>query len=199
MSTCPHVTESHVFDFTAFLRDVCADMIARLPELKHIELSRVAFSFVRSRKRTTHGTQATLTPMRFEGGASSGIVDGQRFTVDPLRTVDGRDVLYLFHAYVPRFLDLSCEEKLITILHELWHISPQFNGDLRRFPGRNYVHSNSEAAYDRLMLEFAQRWRAQEPKQQLIEVLSLDSARLQERYGRVVGYRIAMPRLVPVG
>ena len=191
-------TESKVFDLTGFLRDVCADVVARLPEFAHVELSRVAFSFVRARSRTAHGTQATLTPMKFEGGASVGMVNGQRFTVDPLRTPDGRDVLYLFHVYMPRFFDLSCEEKLVTILHELWHISPLFNGDLRRFPGRNYVHSNSEAAYDRLMLEFVRKWYKLEPDEHLIDVLQLDSARLQREYTRVVGRRIAIPKLVPV-
>ncbi|MDC1142544.1 hypothetical protein OAU50_05600 [Planctomycetota bacterium] len=31
-------------------------------------------------------------------------------------------------------------ERLNTLIHELYHISPHFNGDLRRFPGRNEYH-----------------------------------------------------------
>ena len=38
--------------------------------------------------------------------------------------------------YLPRFCDQSLDEKLSTVMHELWHISPAFDGDIRRLPGR---------------------------------------------------------------
>ena len=60
------------FDFTAQMRRVIADMIARLPELAHIELDRVGVGFCQTRKAVQHGRQASLTPLRFAGGERIG-------------------------------------------------------------------------------------------------------------------------------
>ena len=49
---------------------------------------------------------------------------------------------------LPRFLDQTFEEKLLTVFHELFHIGPSFDGDLRRHPGRYAVHTHSKAQYD---------------------------------------------------
>ena len=57
------------FNFTSRMRLFCADAVERLPELQHIRLAQVAFSFAQTRKRTPHGLYASLTPMRFEGGS----------------------------------------------------------------------------------------------------------------------------------
>ena len=57
-----------------------------------------------------------------------------------------------------RFMDVDFEEKLVTIFHELWHVSPRFDGDLRRHPGRCYMHTGSQKDYDAQMLRLARRW-----------------------------------------
>ena len=67
-------------------------------------------------------------------------------------------MLYLLSFYLPRFCDQPCPEKLATIVHELWHIGPRFDGDLRRLAGRCYAHGHSEAVFHREMQDFARRW-----------------------------------------
>jgi hypothetical protein len=66
------------FDITRHVRYVAHDMIERLPELAHIELDRVAFAFCQARKRVRHGLFASLTPMRFASGSTSGVRRGRR-------------------------------------------------------------------------------------------------------------------------
>ena len=61
----------HRFDFTPHIRRVCDDMVARLPELAHIDMSRVAVAFCQARKPVPHGMFASLTPLRFAGGAAT--------------------------------------------------------------------------------------------------------------------------------
>ena len=56
----------------------------------------------------------------------------------------GVEMMYILKFYLPRFQNESFEEKLTTIFHELWHISGDFNGDIRRHAGRCYVHTSSE-------------------------------------------------------
>ena len=132
------------FPFTSRMRSVCEDMVSRLPQLTHIQMDRVAVSFCQTRKSVAHGLQASLTPMRFEGGERELLQDGQRWRVQQIRNEQNQEMLYLLNFYLPRFQDQPFGEKLVTILHELWHINPAFNGDLRRLPGRCYVHSASE-------------------------------------------------------
>ena len=99
--------------------------------------------------------------------------------------------------YLPRFLDLAFREKLTTIAHELLHISPQFDGDLRRFSGRCYAHSHSHRQFDVQAEQLAQRWLARGPEQSLYGFLQLDFLRLQALHGGIYGRRIAAPKLLP--
>ena len=41
-------------------------------------------------------------------------------------------------------METPFEEKLTTVFHELYHISPMFDGDIRRLEGRYHVHSHSQ-------------------------------------------------------
>ena len=76
-------------------------------------------------------------------------------------------MLYLLRFVLPRFLDLPFDEKLITIVHELWHISPKFDGDLRRFEGRCYAHGHSRKGYDEHSKKMVDRWLALNPPETL--------------------------------
>ena len=57
------------FNFSTAIEKVCRDMIVRLPEFAHIDFDRVAVSIVQARRDVSHGIYASLTPLRFEGGA----------------------------------------------------------------------------------------------------------------------------------
>jgi hypothetical protein len=185
------------FDFTGAVRVVCADMTARLPELRHVDASRVAIGLRPTRHRLPHGVYATLTPLRFAGGQDCEVRRGRRYRIQPLVNALGGDFLYLLSFYLPRFLDLSLEGKLSTIIHELWHIGPQFDGDLRRHEGRCYAHGRSQRAYDAEMDRLAQQWLAADPPAHMYEFLAADYDELRAEFGGVCGDRWPTPRLVP--
>jgi hypothetical protein len=107
-------------------------------------------------------------------------------------------MLYILSFYLPRFHDLPFREKLITILHELWHISPQFDGDLRRHAGRCHVHTRSQREYDAAMGLLADRWLAMNPCRTLFEFLERDFRQLLAEHGAIHGSRIPVPKLIPV-
>ena len=105
-------------------------------------------------------------------------------------------MLYVLNFYLPRFLDLPLEEKLITVVHELWHIGPRCDGDLRRFRGRCYAHSGSRKEYD------AQREAAGGPLAGVgsaaagLRFFALGFRQLAARHGRVYGRKVPVPKLV---
>ncbi len=184
------------FDFTSAVRVVCADMAARLPELRHVEIDRVAIGLRHARHRQPHGVYATLTPLRFAGGQVREVRRGRGFRIQPMVDRAGREFLYLLSFYLPRFLDLSLEGKLSTIVHELWHIGPQFDGDLRRHDGRCYAHGPSQRRYDAAMDRLAQQWLARDPPAHVYEFLGRNFDELHAEHGGVRGQRWPTPRLM---
>ncbi len=186
------------FDFTSRMRLLCADMIARTPELAHVDLSGVAVTFSQARKGVSWGMYASLTPLRFAGGALTTLRRGKQYQVQRIADGSGREMLYLLSFYLPRFMNLEFREKLITVFHELWHIGPRFDGDLRRHEGRCFAHTHSQAQYDREMGVFVDRWQAQTPDPQLWSFLQHSFQDLHAAAGPIYGMRVKRPKLVPV-
>ncbi|MFK7821145.1 MAG: putative metallopeptidase [Planctomycetaceae bacterium] len=184
------------FDFSGSMRDLCIDITQRHPVFQHIDMADVAVAFAQARRNVSYGLQAKLTPMRFEGGAESVFRDGEEWTVQKL-IVDGREMLYILTFYLPRFLNLSFQEKLTTVFHELYHISADFDGDIRRFGGHFYVHSHSQAEYDAQMEVYSQEYLSGRPPESLLKFLRVDFKTLQQHFGGVVGLQIPIPRLIP--
>jgi len=187
------------FDFSRQMDCLCADMAARVDLLAHVDMARVAVSFSQTRKATRHGMYASLTPMRFCGGQTHTIRGGRKWGVQRLCGPDGREMLYILNFYLPRFLDLAFREKLTTVMHELWHIGPAFDGDVRRFPGRCFVHGSSQARYDAQVERLLDRWLASQPPESSYEFLRLTFDDLTARYGRIFGKKVPAPKLLRVG
>lgn len=185
------------FDFSGAMAQLCADITSRVDELLHVDMSRVAVSFAQTRRRVLHGLQAKLTPMRFEGGSLTTRRRGRTWTVQRLFQ-DDREMLYILTFYLPRFLDQPFHEKLTTITHELYHVSPNFDGDLRRFGGRCYVHSASHKDFDRHAERLARRYLGHQPPAEMYDFLYCDFRTLQRRHGGVMGLQVPVPKLIPI-
>jgi hypothetical protein len=108
-------------------------------------------------------------------------------------------MLYVLTFCLPRFLDQPFEEKLVTVFHELFHMSPAFDGDLRRHPGRYAVHSHSKERYDAEMAKLAKAYLADHPEPELFEFLRFSSQELWDRHGGIRGVVVPRPKLLPVG
>src|SRR5262249_17964673 len=98
----------------------------------------------------------------------------------------------------PRFLDLDFNEKLVTLFHELYHISPAFDGDLRRHGGRYSIHSHSQRRYDAHMAKLAQAYLTNGSNPDLHAFRRLNFTQLPRRHSRVVGVVVPRPKIIPV-
>lgn len=186
------------FDFTFAMRLLVNDMIDRMPELAHIDMSRVAVAIVQARIDSTHGVFATLTPMRFEQGSRFTTRRGRKYCCQSLLDEHGREMLYILSFYLPRFQNMDFSEKMITIFHELWHISPDFDGDIRRHPGRCYAHSTSQKEYDEHMAVLSNKYFMKKPSPELYAFLEHDFAKLYQQRGGIYGVKIPRPKLIPM-
>jgi predicted metallopeptidase len=185
------------FDFSAAMHVLCEDVVRRCPPLAHIDLGRVLFSVIRARNGRRHGLQARVTPMRFQGGALATVHRGKAFQVQRF-VADGREVLYLVTFCLPRFLNRDFRDKLVTVFHELYHIAPAFDGDLRRHPGRCAAHTGSQKKYDAHMDRLVTAYLKNGADPARHSFLKLSFAQLCRRHGAVVGVHLPRPKLVPV-
>jgi hypothetical protein len=185
------------FDFCGHMRRLCADVVRRCPELAHIDVGRLLFAVTQARSGRRHGLQARVTPLRFRHGLLTrrrrdGDYQVQRFFVGE------REMLYLVTFCLPRFLDQDLDDRFITLFHELYHISPAFEGDLRRHDGRYALHSHSKRDYDAHMAHLARAYLASGPDRALHDFLRLTFAQLRHRHGSVVGVVVPRPRLIRI-
>lgn len=185
------------FRFTDHMRVLIRDVLARTPDLAHIDLNYVLLGISRARTRRPFGLQAKVTPMRFRHGAMTQKRRGWLYQVQQFY-VNGVAMLYLLAFCLPRFQDLPFDEKMITIFHELFHIAPEFNGDLRRHAGRYYQHSHSKKKYDLHMQKYVQAYFDSGPDLALSDFLKFTFEELHERQGGVQGVLVPVPKLVPL-
>lgn len=186
------------FDFTASMRRVCEDVTLRVSGLSHVDMDRIAIGYRQTRQPDPDGLQASLTPLRFEEGAEVGTIRGKRYRCSRVFRPAGGECLYVLNFYLPRFLDHPLEEKLTTLAHELWHVGPGMDGDLRRHPGRCYAHGRSQTAFDTHAAALAREWLAADPPPGLLALLEPRYDELLEAHGAVVGDRYRAAKLLAV-
>jgi predicted metallopeptidase len=124
---------------TLLCRRVVADMVRTLPELSHIRASRILFVAGEARR----GSRATIRP--FGGKGRAGVF------------LKGRRALYCV-TLRPKFFRASTpEQRVATLLHELLHISPRFDGRLD--PERRHSHLGQER-FEELLRPLLKRYLA---------------------------------------
>jgi predicted metallopeptidase len=185
------------FDFTAAMTRLCHDVCERLEVFQHISMDQVAVTFAQARTAGIYGIQAKLTPLRFERGALTHKKRGRTWTIQRVY-VGQREMLYILTFYLPRFQDNTFLEKMITVLHELYHIGTRFDGDIRRFEGRYHAHSCSQKEYDRLMERYVNEYLSLAPPPELYHFLEVDFRTLMSHHGRIYGCKMPTPKLIPI-
>ncbi len=185
------------FDFTENMKRLIEDIIKTHPAFSHIDPGNILVAISPS-NGNRDGVVAKLRPMRFEGGSKTKIIRGIGFSV-PGVYFNGNEVLYIIYFHLPRFLNHGNHtDKLGTVLHELYHISPAFNGDVRRFSGKNYAHGNSRKSYDELISKYTDEYLKSTYRPELCAFLKYRYSELKRKYGAVSGDMIRVPRLKPV-
>lgn len=191
-------TPGRPFDFSGLMRALLADIARRCPPLSHIDSDRLLVGVLQARSGRSGGLQARVTPLRCRDGKLRRVRRGVVYQVQRY-LIAGHEYLYLMAFCLPRFLDRDFDDKLITLFHELYHIGPNCDGDLRRHHGRCSVHSRSKKKYDTHMAHLAREYLATKPDESLYGFLRLDFGQLVQRHGSVLGVCVPRPRLIPCG
>ncbi|MHB0998156.1 MAG: putative metallopeptidase [Armatimonadota bacterium] len=182
-----------MFNFTSAMEELVNHIVKTSPSFSHIQTDKVIISFNQTRTSGTHGVYASVVPLRFENGSRTTVRRKRTYSM-PEIIIDGREMLYIVYFALPRFLDLNFETKLMTVFHELYHIGPEFNGDIRRFPGKNYAHGHSRAKYNEQMKVFVNDYLSLPGSREAAEFLNNSFADLMRQYSSVTGRKVRLPR-----
>ena len=185
-------------NLTLELERLIAHITRNVEEFAHIDPRRVLVCVSSTRGGGVHGTYAKIHPLRFEDGTRSKVLRRgmRRYEYEmPLISHRGVEMLYVVYFLVPRFLNLPFHEKLVTLFHELFHISPDFNGDIRRFPGKNYAHGSSTKRYNAYMGKLVDAYLEKHEPAGLTAFLEGDMAAIRERYKAIVGRKMTAPQI----
>jgi predicted metallopeptidase len=185
------------FDFCGHVRRLLEDIVARTPEFTHIHVPRILVGALQARNSRAHGLQARVTPLRFYQGRLQRRRRETTFQVQRY-FLGEHEFLYLMTFCLPRFQDQDFDDKFITLFHELYHVGPEFNGDLRRHQGRCQLHTRSQRHYDKHMAGLARDYLATNPDPALHDFLRLNFAQLEQRHGAVAGIVVPRPKMVPL-
>ena len=188
------------FNYTDALHILCRDICKRVKEFRNIDAEKIGYVCKNVRnKDSRYGCWASMTPLRFENGSLVTFKGRKYFKC---QTVYGPDLktplLYIFSVMAPRFMDaLSPREKIDTVMHELYHINPLFNGDVRRFPGRYWQHG-SKKEYEAKSKSLADEWLASDPDPRIYDFLKYTISYFQEKCGGIIGAKLKRVRLIPI-
>ena len=184
-------------NLTGELERLIRDITARTPELEHIAPEKLLVC-VSTGRTSAGGSLAKIHPLRFAGGEKSVKTRRGRRSVlctMPSITHQGEEMLYVIYFLIPRFLELPFREKMVTIFHELYHISPACDGDIRRFPGRNYAHGSSTKSYNAVMGRLVDAYLERLPERSALGFLEGNLAALRSRHSAIVARRLQAPRI----
>jgi predicted metallopeptidase len=185
------------FDFTGNMTLLVKDIVKIHPYFSHIKPENILV-VVSPSNGSSHGVVAKLRPLRFNEGSKTRVIRGSEYVV-PEININGNNILYVLYFLLPRYLNYGkLENKVATVLHELHHISPLFNGDIRRFDGKNYAHGNSREKYDELINIYTREYLDSTANPELNIFLKYKYSEIRRRYGAVYGNMIRIPRSRPV-
>ena len=177
------------------LTSIMQNIVQFSPSLNHIDINRVLVCIGSNKCGRRGGLYGKLVPLKFENGLEVLKYKGSIYGI-PEISHNSRTVLYVVYFYMPRFFDLSWEEKLRVIYHELYHISPHFNGDIRRMGKVKTAHGHSKLRYDSLYWNELKRFLNNIQAGPHLNFLEMDSKTLFIHYKKVTGIRMKNPKPV---
>ncbi len=145
-------------NLTLAVKRLVRDVARRVPELSHVKASRVLVVAGEARRNS----RATIRPAHF--GATRRRAAGSGGAVKPLVRIKGRKILYVITLRPLWFVASTPEQRLVTILHELYHASTRFDGTLHH--GRRHSRLPLDR-YNRRVRRLLRRYLREAPQEML--------------------------------
>lgn len=188
----PHPS-SKAINLSDFLHDLITDVCRRISSFSHINTEKIHICISSNRAGGRGATFGKLVPLKFKGGEEVLYHRGKCYVM-PKIEVNSIRILYLIYFYIPRFTDLAPLDKLRVIFHELYHIHPEFNGDIRRFGKSGSAHGKSKKQFDTKFEKEVITYSQTIHNTTAWEFLLLNTGGIFNNYREVLSCRMKVPK-----
>ncbi len=142
-------------NLTDTLSLITHEMILRTEEFRGYDINRMLLCCASNRSDSRGGIYGKLVPLKFEDGSDIINFRGRLYTI-PKIIHNNIEIRYLIYYYNPKFFDLPAKEKVNVMFHELYHINPDFNGDIRRMGKFKKAHGHSKKSFEKKYLDYSE-------------------------------------------
>jgi len=174
-------------NLTDILTLIIDDIIKTTDEFKSFDLNRILICCASNRKDFKGAIFGKLLPLRFKDGSEIIKHNGKFYTIPKIK-VNNTEILYIIYLYIPKFFDLSPKGKVNVIFHELYHINPGFNGDIRRMGKFKAAHGHSRKSFEEKYIEYADAYFKTIQNTPYFSFLQMNSDDIRNRY-KTIKYR----------
>ena len=152
-------------NYISSLNGLIKDITEKVGELSYIDAEQVAVGFKRSRESVSEEVWAEISGIEDEYNGTIQRREGriEKYFAPKTILMNGIPIKYVVDFYVPVFFGLTFKLKLLTVFHELYHINPKFDGNLRFFKGKGYKHGPSLEKYDKYMDYLVDKYLKMDP------------------------------------
>ncbi len=171
------------------------EIVKETEEFKSFDVNKILICCSENRTTGKGGIYGKLLPMRFENGVEIVRHKDLYYTIPKVK-VNNIEMLYILYFYIPKFFDLSPEKKIHIIFHELYHINPDFNGDIRRMGKVKTMHGHSKKEYDKACIDEAEKFYCKIKETSFHAFLELNSIELKERFAALNYKKMKKPKPV---
>jgi predicted metallopeptidase len=138
----PGESTKNPLDLGQSLREAAEDVVRLVPDLAHIEVDAVQFAMFHSRSAERVFNYARCYPLE-----ATRRVGKRWFRLETTYTPAQVEARYILAFALPRYFEMPPRARLETLLHELYHIGPNFDGSARSFE-RGRHHGPSKSWFD---------------------------------------------------
>lgn len=157
------------------------------------DINRILVAGSKNKKESKRGTYSKVVPLRFKNGKSVIRYEGHNYCIPKIK-VSGTEILYIIYFYMPSFFNLNAEEKIKVLFHELYHISPDFNGDIRRIGSVKYAHGHSGKKFEENYLSHAEKFFSYIKKTRYFDFLTMNFADFNRHFSKIKINRVKKPK-----
>jgi len=145
---------SDSINLTDVLTLIIHDMIKSTDEFKSFDINKILVCCASNRKDSKGAIYGKLQPLRFKDGSEI-IKHNNKYYTIPKIVLNDIEILYVLYLYIPKFFDMTAKDKINVMFHELYHISPEFNGDIRRMSNIKSAHGHSKKSFEEKYIQYA--------------------------------------------
>jgi len=171
-------------NLTDILTLIIHDMVNSTEEFKSFDLNKILVCCASNRKDFRGATYGKLLPLRFKDGSDIIKHNGRFYTIPKVK-LNEVEILYIIYLYIPKFFNLSAKDKVNVMFHELYHINPEFNGDIRRMGKFKSAHGHSRKSFEEKYIEYADNFFRNIKETPYFNFLQMNSEDIQNQFKKI--------------